>query len=704
MENIVKKNTSILLGSVKTHSCDPTMDCKECHGTGTCQECRGSGETKCESCGGNGRCRKCNGRGHWRCNECGGSGNCRRCHGSGDVECELCHGTGTYRSGNNSRKCPKCGGSGSTPCKECRSGLQTAVKALDALTFGAGATYGHGSGKCSKCGGSGEIVCKECDGSGLCTDCSGKGTVTCGNCDGSGDCPKCDNGQVTCTRCEGSGSYQTFLKQTSTLYAKRWRWAGSSPYRDLVATSCGANIYGGPVKTWADSRNMSSDEEAAVHKVCMDNMGEESQLFEEFLTASATATQVLSPENHQDKPYSKSLVAQRVPVTEINYTINDENYQMVIVGNNNLVAVKHIPTVIKGYELTLWKKIKLALTYKRRLKAFACLAAYIFQCDGKSPEESKVLNAMVDELHLSTSAKEKFIKKLNTLNTRLPYKQFRKIIKPLFSSKKTITYAWQCMAVDKKITPEEQELFDQIVAEYKLTPEEVKRLQSAANKFSRLKDDQIAKEYGDLSDSMSQLRKKIYKITGGVLCFLILVGGIIFYVKSLPDEQPAEKQLPASASYEETLADVEKTVDDAIKEINSVYAENVGDAESTQPEEDTQSSPEEPVELRLNGAVGKYPVKMELTIDVSGEALWGSYSYTKTGHGEIPLKGRIIETTEDESKGKTIHALLYELDNNGNAAGELDLHIPLSDASKVVEGSYTSTTGKVYPINLSEAD
>lgn len=260
------------------------------------------------------------------------------------------------------------------------------------------------------------------------------------------------------------------------------------------------------------------------------------------------------------------------------------------------------------------------------------------------------------------------------------------------------------MAVDKKITPDEQELFNQIVAEYKLTPEEVKRLQSAANKFCRLRNDQIAKEYGDLSDSMSKLRKKIYKVAGGVLCLLILAGGIIFYVKTRPEKKQAEKQQTAYASYEETLADAKRAADDAMNEISDVYDENFAEIESTFSEGETQYSSEEPVELRLDGSVGKYPVKMELTLDMDGEALWGSYSYTKTGHGEIPLKGNIIDVTEDESKGKIVHALLYELDNDGNASGDLDLYISLSDAHKIVKGSYTSTKGVVYPINLSKAD
>ena len=589
-------------------------------------------------------------------------------------------------------------GSGYTPCKDCSSGLQTAVKVLDSLTFGAGATYGRGSGKCTKCGGSGEITCKKCDGSGECTTCTGSGRVTCSTCDGSGNCPECDNGQVTCSRCEGSGNYQTFIRQTSTLYAKRWRWANSSPYRDLVATSYGTNIYGGPVKVWSNAKTLHSDNEPDAHRKCINELGNESQLFDEFISADKNASPILGPDNGQDRPYSKSLVAQRVPVTEINYTINGENYQMVIVGNNNLVAVKNIPTVIKGYELNLWQRIKLALTYKKRLKAFACLAAYIFQCDGKSPEESKVLNAMVDELHLSGSAKEKFRERLHALNTPIPYEEFRKTIKPLLTSKKTITFAWQCMAVDKKITPQEQELFEKIVGEYKLSPEEIQRLQAGAQKFSRLKNDQIAKEYGDLSDSLTKLRRKIYKIAAGTACVIALAGYGIYEARTSSDDDSHNDHL--TESIEDKIAEARKTIEEKTKEANRARAEHLKTIESSM--SDATSHADGTVALTLDGNVGKYPVKMELNLDLDGKTAWGSYAYTKTGGGDIILKGSIDNVTGDEYS-KTVHVILHELDNEGNPTGVLDINASLAEFGNSVNGEYTSPKGKTFTIVLSES-
>jgi len=535
---ILKEHSDILLGTVETHNCDPLMDCPECNGTGTCQECRGTGHVDCYNCHASGKCPDCHGRGQWTCDGCGGSGQCRKCNGSGSVTCSHCHGRGqeeytTYDSQlkmnlTKSRNCPKCGGSGKTPCPDCRSGLQTAAKVADVLTFGAGRSYGSGSGRCSKCGGSGQIVCSTCHGSGDCQTCHGSGQLTCNHCGGSGNCPNCNHGKVTCTRCQGSGFYQTFVRQNTTLYAKGWKWSGSTEYSDIVGMASGTSLHNGPVKTWSDARTISADNIDAVNQKCIKELGEEKVLYGEFLDEYSKQTNLVKPNDDYDKPFAKTYNVQKVPVTKISYTINDQEYEMMIIGNNHIAAAKSIPTVIKGFELTKWQKIRLAMTERYRLKAYAMLAAYIFQCDGKSQEESVLLEAMIKACKLNSEKEKKFRSELNKLNVQMPYKQLRRKIRPLFLSKKTITFAWECMAIDKKVTPQEEELFAKIVAEYKLSESEIERYKGMAQRFARLKPDQIAKEYADLADEMAPLRKKIWRIIICSIAAIILIGLIVF--------------------------------------------------------------------------------------------------------------------------------------------------------------------------------
>mgnify|MGYP004444499445 CR=1 FL=1 len=49
----------------------------------------------------------------------------------------------------------------------------------------------------------------------------------------------------------------------------------------------------------------------------------------------------------------------------------------------------------------------------------------------------------------------------------MPYEVFFKQVKCLFKSKKALTFAWQCMAVDKQVSAREVELFDKMVKEFK---------------------------------------------------------------------------------------------------------------------------------------------------------------------------------------------------------------------------------------------
>lgn len=528
-KKVIKEHSNILLGSVETYDCDPLMDCPECKGTGTCQECHGTGEVKCYNCHGNGKCPDCHGRGRWNCNACGGSGDCRKCGGTGEVRCSKCNGSGLMERWNQGNKelvkCSKCGGSGYTPCPDCRSGMQTAVKVLSVVTLGSGSTYGKGSGKCPKCGGSGEIICNTCEGSGDCQTCHGTGQLTCGHCDGSGNCPNCDRGKVTCTRCQGSGFYQTFLRQNTTLYAKGWQWSGSTEYRDIVGAGLGLTMHNGPVKTWSDAQTISSNEVEVINKKCITGLGDEKALYEEFLEEYSKQTELVEPEYSGDKPYAKMLKAQKIPVTKIKYTINDQEYEMMIIGDNHIAAIKDIPTIVKGFELTKWQKIRLAMTEKSRLKAYARLAAYIFQCDGKNTEESILLDAMVKALKFAPQKEARFRSELATLNAQMPYEKLRKMIRPLLLSKKTITFAWECMAIDKQVTTQETELFAKIVAEYKISETEVSQLKGMAQRFAKLKPDQIAKEYADLTEEMAPLRRKVWTMiysVVGVILFIVL--------------------------------------------------------------------------------------------------------------------------------------------------------------------------------------
>ena len=500
----IRKNVDILLGSVDTHDCDPLQDC---HGSGDCHHCHGHGKDTCQ---------ECHGQGSKRCNECGGSGSCRKCGGSGQIRCKKCGGKGivevmrSWEHQSHLENCTECRGTGYVKCPDC-SGL---------FSGGSGKCKkckGSGQLECKKCDGTGQIICKHCHGSGKCTKCSGSGKLTCKHCEGSGKCPHCNgSGKITCKRCKGSGWYQTFLKSETTLYAKDWIYVSKNPINEAIGNSTGKTIFEGIYMQWKSANLIEYDKTEDTRKICRDYLGDYADKVEEYVSAYDSNNNLKSPARPNDKPYSRRLTAEAIPVTKIDYTINGQDYFIYLSGDNHVVSYEQVPTEIKAYSHSLLERVKLALTEKKRMKQYAILAAYIFQCDGKSIEESRMLNLILKELKLSDSARSKFTEKLNKFDSSMPYEEFRKHIKSLFATKKALSFAWQCMAVDKKVSDEENKLFDQLCSEYQLAENESQTMKKYSSRFAKIKDENIIAEYCDQTPKSKQ-----YRVLTGLCIFFV---------------------------------------------------------------------------------------------------------------------------------------------------------------------------------------
>lgn len=485
-ENI-GKNRGLLNGTIENHECDPQEDCPECRGDGRCVKCDGHGDVDCHVCHGSGRCRDCNGRGKERCDECGGNGRCRVCGGSGKVLCSKCHGEGKVWNGNQRWECSKCGGAGYAPCPEC-TGF-----GMKALRFGFGTSANaKGSGKCKKCEGTGELVCKTCHGTGDCQSCGGSGRETCSHCHGSGNCPKCNGtGKITCRRCEGSGWYQTFNVYEAKSYVKKWHYISAEHLEEGMDMADKRPVYKDIYKKWKYRDTVDFDRYEDVRKKTDADFGT-SESFNKFEKAYVQASDASKT---TDTPYSKSLKIGKVPVTKVDFMLNNNNYSLYILGDNSVVMCDNLPKTIEMYKPSFFQKMKLLLTKKKRHLSYIKLAAYIFQCDGKDMSESHVLNVFYNALNIKPEKKDLLKEQLKKYNSDMPYETFRKEIKSLFSSKKTLTFAWQCMSVDKKISQQENDLFGKIAAEYKLGNDEIESMKKFAAKYSMLSDDSLVNEY-----------------------------------------------------------------------------------------------------------------------------------------------------------------------------------------------------------------
>ena len=515
MATNIKENTMILHSTVENHDCDPEMDCKECKGTGNCTDCNGQGEETCEECHGNGRCKECHGKGSHKCKKCGGRGQCTNCHGSGEVRCHFCNGTGSKGKYNNRLgyeemvTCWVCHGSGVERCPKCTSMFST-----------------KRAGLCPKCEGTGEITCKKCDGSGDCQNCHGTGKITCKTCDGSGECQNCDgSGKVTCERCEGTGVYQTYLVALSNDYAKSYIWTKEGCFSNAVCQATGKKLYSGVYENWKTPLQCEfSNFVQVIEKVKNEADEHLGMQVKEFVSDFSNSSDQ-KPDSNNDKVFRKQMALIKVPSVTINYFINGKDYSLKIFGDNNVVALNDIPNKIDAFHLPVFQQLILALTEKKRLKAYATLAAYIFGVDGWTPSEYRVINCIIQELGLQGQKIQQFEDKLQNIHSTNNNDEIIKKIKPILKSKKTISFAWQCMNVDKSISQPEEQLFQQITSQYKdLTEEEIENYKNMAHRFKKLEDSQIIKEYADVKPSYKNKRKAFWY---GIITLAASAGGAV---------------------------------------------------------------------------------------------------------------------------------------------------------------------------------
>jgi hypothetical protein len=473
---LVKKN--ILDGTIENHQCDPQMACPECKGDRQCVKCHGTGEVRCDNCGGSGNCPDCHGEGYHICNKCGGTGTCRRCGGSGQIICKACGGRGYDSQG---KHCSRCHGKGYQKCPDCSTFAGRMINSA-----------GSGTGHCSKCGGSGHLECESCNSTGHCRKCGGSGQLVCHHCGGTGYCPNCNgSGLVTCTRCNGTGWYQTMNVYQATCYAKSWNYVSVDSLKEGLLIASGTTIFNETFKKWESHDKVEYDNTQAIVSEA-DKIFNKHSVYANFEKAYNKELIKLAI---TDQPYKKSLNFINIPMSKIVYSINNHEYVMYIIGDNRVVLYDDIPTKVEIFKTSFLQRIRMSLSKRRRILSYMRLAAYIFQCDGKSLNESRVLNVFVNSFSNNPNKVLSVKKELLKYNKEMPYEVLRKRISSLFISKKTISFAWQCIAVDKERTVQEDELFSKIVSEYNVDHDELERLKKFGSKYSLLKDEYIVDEY-----------------------------------------------------------------------------------------------------------------------------------------------------------------------------------------------------------------
>ncbi len=444
--------------------------------------------SRCNRCGGNGRCTVCAGKGELRCDNCGGRGEvrCSSCGGGG--HCSLCHGTGLDSNGH---ECPSC----------------------------------YGGGYCNSCHGSGKVECSSC---------RGRGFKQCYSCLGTGNCYICGgSGEVVCERCSGTGYYQTFKEYTVCYYSRQLYYPGPTPeYSKGMNVVAGNEVFKSVCKLWKRPSVVCFDDTDRILEELRAKSGPYSEYAVRFKTEYEDAADMNSEVGGFNK-YRNEIKAITIPVTKIRYEINNEEFEIVFLGNNGVVLYDRLPKKIMAFEMDTVTKTKYDHSARRRHKDIAKLTVYIFSLENIDPVESKTMSLLLKHMCLNAAQRDKYLRFLKyRYNKDVSADAMLRKMGYLFLSKKIISYVWQCIALDNQITLREQAFFDRIVERYGISKNEVESLKHFSNKFVSIDDNQFIKEYLDSAPVMpfrfaSGVRDSI------VFCgFALVIIGILVFLFS----------------------------------------------------------------------------------------------------------------------------------------------------------------------------
>jgi hypothetical protein len=273
---------------------------------------------------------------------------------------------------------------------------------------------------------------------------------------------------------------------------KKFLFCGSRNIKDALGDAVGTVLYNDVYKRWIDEDTIEYDktESAMAYAIRCDE-----PLYREFEAAYGQFANEHHPSSDEDRPYNQAIRIQDIPVTRVEYIVDDNPYVLYIMGINSVVAYDKIPKKIEALRAGLFSKVKMLFTKKARAKAYAKLAAYIFACDGMSIDESRLMNLAIKKLELPPEEEKEFRASLKRFTPSMPYEEFRKEVKTLFDSRKTLTFAWQCMSIDKHVSESETELFNKLLAEFKLRPEHGEKIKAFASRIATLPDKEIIDEY-----------------------------------------------------------------------------------------------------------------------------------------------------------------------------------------------------------------
>lgn len=365
-----------------------------------------------------------------RCSRCSGSGRCSSCDGSGWKSCSSCKGTGK---------------------KEQRDG-----------------NYANGKPKYKK------VACYSCD---------GRGRKSCSSCNGTAKCSRCKgSGEVTCSRCDGTSVYQTY-NAFSNVYKPVNASFHFSEYEELnniIPTTKNKTAFDDDLIEWETQNSVLFDNKESAIKTNKHSTNFISSL--ENL-AGLTSNQRFG-RIHSD--------FETVPITIVDYSFEGKEFQLSIVGEENIVCFQEIPKK-HNYKTNIFIRLKNYFTKKKRQISFVYIASYMFNSDGSVDEpELKLLDLFLNNIKLKQAEKNILV---GNLKQPITIEELTPKIKNIRNDLRALVFAWQCVMQDGQINQTEIDAFMELSKLFKVKEEELEKIKNKATKFAQLKDTEMLEEY-----------------------------------------------------------------------------------------------------------------------------------------------------------------------------------------------------------------
>jgi uncharacterized tellurite resistance protein B-like protein len=359
-----------------------------------------------------------------------------------------------------------------------------------------------GTGRCQNCDARGYNTCGSCRGSGTrkvsdgkfangntkyknisCSSCAGSGRKSCTSCKGTSKCYGCGgDGQVTCSRCDGTSFYQTFVEYSNSYktVSKNFNYSEYSDLVSVIPITKNKTTFDDDLIEWENKNIVLFDnKEGALKK---------NKHSKEFINIY----EMLSGITSDQKIGRIHANFETVPVTIIDYSFEEKEFQLYIVGEENIVCFTEIPKK-HSYEVNIFKRIINYFTKKKRQIAFVYLASYMFNSDGSMDEsETKLLELFLNNIKLKQEQKNLLIA---NLKKPISISEIEPIIKIIKSDLRGLVFAWQCVLQDGQINEKEILAFNELTKLFKFNDEELTKIKHKATKFANLKDVEMLEEY-----------------------------------------------------------------------------------------------------------------------------------------------------------------------------------------------------------------